>query len=48
VNCTARRNAASFDVGLMVDAEKIPDVEHIATLFRQAYTEYAARSCPGP
>jgi diacylglycerol O-acyltransferase len=42
VNFTARRNAGSFDIGVMADPSKIPDVEHIATLFRDAFALYAS------
>lgn len=41
LNFTARRNANSFDVGVMVDADKIGDVDHIAGFFQWGYTEYA-------
>ena len=42
LNFTARRNAGSFDVGVMADPTKIPDVEAVATLFTQAFEEYRA------
>jgi hypothetical protein len=41
LNFTARRNAGSFDVGVMADPTKIPDVEAVATLFTNAFDEYA-------
>jgi diacylglycerol O-acyltransferase len=41
LNFTARRNADSFDVGLMTDPTKIPDAEQIASLFRDAFNLYA-------
>jgi diacylglycerol O-acyltransferase len=40
LNFTARRNAGSFDVGVMADPTKIPDVEAVATLFTKAFDEY--------
>jgi diacylglycerol O-acyltransferase len=44
LNFTARRNADSFDVGVMADAEKIADVEHIADLFADAFARYTANA----
>ena len=44
LNFTARRNGASFDVGVMADPTKIADVEHIATLLRDAFGSYEALS----
>lgn len=44
LNFTARRNADAFDIGLMADPEKIPDIERIATLFRQSFERYASLS----
>ena len=41
LNFTARRNAGSFDVGVMGDPAKIPDIEHIADLFCNAFVLYA-------
>jgi len=40
INFTARRNADSFDVGVMVDPTKVTDVHHLADLFRAAYATY--------
>ena len=40
INFTARRNADSFDVGVMVDPTKVADVHHLAGLFRAAYATY--------
>ncbi len=40
LNFTARRNGASFDIGLMADPDKIPDIGQICDLFRSAYGEY--------
>jgi diacylglycerol O-acyltransferase len=42
VNFTARRNGDAFDIGLMSDPTKVPDVEHLADLFRAALAEYRA------
>lgn len=40
LNFTARRNAGSFDVGLMADGAKVDDVEPIAERFRGALSTY--------
>lgn len=40
LNFTARRNAGSFDVGVMADPTKIPDVDRVATLFVDAFDLY--------
>jgi diacylglycerol O-acyltransferase len=40
LNFTARRNAGSFDVGVMADPTKIPDVEAVAVLFIRAFDTY--------
>lgn len=40
INFTSRRNADALDIGLMVDGEKIKNVEHIADLFRNAADIY--------
>jgi hypothetical protein len=45
LNFTARRNAGSFDVGVMGDPAKISDIEHIADLFREAFALFASL-CP--
>jgi diacylglycerol O-acyltransferase len=42
LNFTARRNAGSFDVGVMADPTKIPDVEQMANRFRRAFRLYLA------
>lgn len=42
LNFTARRNAGSFDVGIMADPTKIPDVEQVAERLRRAFAMYAA------
>ncbi len=40
LNFTARRNASSFDIGVMADPTKIPDVDRIAERFRRAFQLY--------
>jgi diacylglycerol O-acyltransferase len=42
LNFTARRNADSFDIGLMADPAKIPDVERIAAGFLRAFRLYTS------
>jgi WS/DGAT/MGAT family acyltransferase len=42
LNFTARRNAGNFDVGVMADPTKIPDVDAVARLFTQAFDQYRA------
>ncbi len=42
LNFTARRNAGSFDIGVMGDPAKIADIEHIADLFRDAFALYTS------
>jgi diacylglycerol O-acyltransferase len=42
LNFTARRNADSFDIGVMADPTKIVDVEQIADRFRRAFRLYRA------
>jgi diacylglycerol O-acyltransferase len=41
LNFTARRNAGSFDVGVMCDPTKIADVKTIAGRFEQSFERYA-------
>lgn len=48
LNFTARRNADSFDVGVMADPSKIPDVDHIAALFTDAFELYTALATKVP
>jgi diacylglycerol O-acyltransferase / wax synthase len=47
LNFTARRNANSFDIGVMADPTKIPDVGHIAHLLRDAFAMYASLESVG-
>jgi hypothetical protein len=42
LNFTARRNAGAFDIGVMCDPTKIPDVERIADRVRRAFALYQA------
>lgn len=42
LNFTARRNAAAFDIGVMADPAKIPDVDRIAERFLRAFALYEA------
>jgi len=41
-NITSRRSGDNLDMGVMADAEKIPDAARPAVLFREALTQYAA------
>lgn len=42
LNFTARRNAGAFDIGVMADPAKIPDVDGVADRFRRAFALYRA------
>lgn len=42
LNITSRRNADSLDMGVMTDAEKVPDVDRIARYVADAVAEYEA------
>lgn len=42
LNITSRRSGANLDMGVIVDAEKVGDVQRIADLFLAAAADYAA------